>query len=101
MRYDQTIYFVSSSPEQIDWDSGEYTEGSPRKIARACSISDMGLETQELLFGGVVKGAKVIAVKEEGPEEYDYLEDEKGKQYQVGKVQRPRHDTVYQVRSKQ
>lgn len=100
MRYDQKIYFVTSSGRTIDWETGEETDGKPVKVCRPCLISDMGVEVMELLFGGVASGAKEILIQGDGPDAFDYLEDDQGVKYTVVKTQRARHDTLYQVRER-
>lgn len=73
MRFDKKITFITEGEEEFNWSTGNYDTGEPIKTTRWANITDSGLERSEMLYGSIKQGALVIRVKNNPPENFDYI----------------------------
>lgn len=100
MRYDKTIYFVKNGENVYNYDTGDYEESEPVKIARSANVTDLGYESVKLLYGELKQGAKVVRIVGHHYDDCDYIEID-GKAYLVQLERRLRQETTFQVVEKQ
>ncbi len=74
MRYDKQVYFVKEGTKTYDPNTGDYTVSKPIKTMKWANISDAGTETLKILFGEIKQGTKIIRLKNNYKEPFDYIE---------------------------
>jgi hypothetical protein len=63
MRYDTPIFFQSIEPGKYNADTGDYEGDKTVEIKRFASVTDSGVETLKLIYGGIKQGSKVLRLQ--------------------------------------
>ena len=96
MRFDTSIYFVSTSGKHYDPVAGEWIVGQPEKVKRYANVTHMGAQRQQAVFGDVQADRLVVRLQRAYTVAYDHVEIA-GKSYQVEKDKMPSDKEVLVV----
>ena len=74
MRFDTSIYFVSTSGKHYDLVAGEWIVGQPEKVKRYANVTHMGAQRQQAVFGDVQADRLVVRLQRAYTVAYDHVE---------------------------
>ena len=74
MRYDQTIYFCKENGSVYNAATGDYSEGTTVKTARAGAVTNVSETMQKLVYGKMKDKAIAVQIRQHYSEPFDYIE---------------------------
>ena len=74
MRYDQTIYFCKENGSVYNAATGDYSEGTTVKTARAGAVTNVSETMQNLVYGKMKDKAIAVQIRQHYSEPFDYIE---------------------------
>ena len=74
MRYDQTIYFCKENGSVYNAATGDYSEGTTVKTARAGAVTNVSETMQNLVYGKMKDKAIAVQIRKHYSEPFDYIE---------------------------
>lgn len=63
MRYDTPVYFQTIKPGEYDYSTGNYGKPTITEEVRLASVTDAGIETLNLVYGGIRQGVKIVRLQ--------------------------------------
>lgn len=73
MRYDTDIYFQRVIPGEYDQATGNYKEDTVTETKRSASVTDTGVETMNLIYGGIKQGICTIQLQNHYKDVFDRI----------------------------
>lgn len=73
MRFDDLIFFQEVQRGQYNAATGDYDDGAILETKRRASVSDSGVETMNLIYGGMKQGSKTIRLQRPYNEMFDRI----------------------------
>lgn len=96
MRFDTPVYFQSVVCGEYDPTTGDYAEDIVTEIERYASVSDTGMDTLTLVYGGLKQGSLTIRLQSVYDGVFDYIRIG-SKRYRVDKTRTLRHKQTFIV----
>ena len=73
MRYDTDIYFQRVILGEYDQATGNYKEDTVTETKRSASVTDTGVETMNLIYGGIKQGSCTIQLQNHYKDVFDRI----------------------------
>lgn len=73
MRTDTPIYFQTVKKGRYDENTGNYAPETVTEVKQYASVTDSGLETMQLVYGGLKQGSKIIRLLNHYDEPFDRI----------------------------
>ena len=96
MRFDTPVYFQSVVHGEYDPATGNYAEDMVAEVERYASVSDTGMDTLTLVYGGLKQGSLTIRLQSVYDGIFDYIRIG-SKRYRVDKTRTLRHKQTFIV----
>lgn len=96
MRFDTPVYFQSVVRGEYDPTTGDYAEDIVTEVERYASVSDTGMDTLTLVYGGLKQGSLTIRLQSVYDGIFDYIRIG-SKRYRVDKTRTLRHKQTFIV----
>ena len=96
MRYDQTIYFCKANGSVYNAATGDYSEGTTVKTARAGAVTNVSETMQNLVYGKLKDKSRAVHIRQHYDASFDYIEID-GQKYGVDSSRRLRKKHTFIV----
>ena len=73
MRFDEPIFFQEVQRGHYNASTGDYEDGAILETMRRASVTDSGVETMNLIYGGIKQGSKPIRLQSPYNEMFDRI----------------------------
>lgn len=73
MRYDERVYFVKTSGEVYNPDTGRYEQGPNTAEIRPANITDLGIERSFQAFGDFQSNRMIVRLQRPYTKDFDYM----------------------------
>lgn len=73
MRFDTPVYFQRTTAGPYDADTGDYGADTIEETKVYASVTDSGIETLKLIYGGLKQGVKTIRLLAHYNEPFDHI----------------------------
>lgn len=73
MRYETPVYFQSVKAGKYDAETGNYGEDAVQEVKRYASVTSSGIDTLNLVYGGIKQGSLTVRLQNQYKEPFDRI----------------------------